>query len=569
MKVFLSILAIMFFIIPAHNLRAQETHSPSLYDNIPYSLCDIKFGSANYAKKVQSPLYPQSGEQNLSLVERMITQQKDVSDAFLNKQAQRNLGPNKTAAPNSQIYLPDSLTLYAMSDTLRMSASYNQKGWNNQILVQVWLSGYWVNYTQTSWTYLDSNASNLTLKQTWLNGQWTNSTLDSSTYDAHGHMLVHLFKYWYQGAWKDSILSSRTYDVNGNMLTNVGWYKINNQWTNHDRSTYTYDGGGNVLTYLFESAVSSQWVNSDLSIYTYDGNGHMLSQVNQYWQGGQWINSYQDAYTYDANGHILTMLRQVWNGQWNNAALSTYTYDANGNMLSYLSQISANGQWTNSTIHTYTYDANGKMLTDWLKGWTNGAWMNGSLYTYTYDANRNMVNELLQYWLNGQWTNYQQSAFTYDANGNELTGNNTMWSGSSWVPTDNNFPLAVNGATFNFTGYRIIISYIPANTTDVSGETSNIVSGYSLSQNYPNPFNPATKIEYALSAQSHVILKIYNMLGQLVQTLVDQDQSAGVKSIAWNAEKLPSGVYFYRLEAMNKSNSTLSFHQDKKMLLVK
>ncbi len=201
--VFLAVLTALLIIIPAHNLRAQSTHNLNIDKDIPYSLYDIKFGPTNSAK---------------------------------------------ANAPFDQIYLPDSLTLYAMNDTLRMSASYDPRGWNDQILVQVWWSGHWVNYTRQIWTYLGSNENNLTLEQMWLNGQWTNSTLDSSTYDANGNMLVHLFKYWSQGAWKDSILSSRTYDANGNMLTNVGWYMINNQWTNHDRSTYTYDSNGNRLT---------------------------------------------------------------------------------------------------------------------------------------------------------------------------------------------------------------------------------------------------------------------------------------------------------------------------------
>ena len=233
MKHLLAILAVVFFSIPAHNLKA-----------------DITFASTNSANTAQSIALPGVGGQDLSplsLMDRM-TRQRNRSVAFLSSQASSKSRLNNADAPNSQMYLPDSLTLYAMSDTLRMSASYNQKGWINQILVRAWWSGYWVNYTRQTWTYLDSNASNLTLQETWLNGQWTNSTLDSSTYDVHGNMLVHLFKYWYQGAWKDSILSSRTYDANGNMLTNIGWYIIGNQWTNHDRNTYTYDSSGNRLT---------------------------------------------------------------------------------------------------------------------------------------------------------------------------------------------------------------------------------------------------------------------------------------------------------------------------------
>ncbi|MFI5253071.1 MAG: cohesin domain-containing protein [Bacteroidota bacterium] len=72
---------------------------------------------------------------------------------------------------------------------------------------------------------------------------------------------------------------------------------------------------------------------------------------------------------------------------------------------------------------------------------------------------------------------------------------------------------------------------------------------YALEQNYPNPFNPSTNIRYQLPQQSHVLIKIYNLLGQEVATLVDEVQSAGFKSVSFNANNFPSGVYICQLHA--------------------
>ncbi|MBI1803866.1 MAG: T9SS type A sorting domain-containing protein [Ignavibacteriae bacterium] len=85
---------------------------------------------------------------------------------------------------------------------------------------------------------------------------------------------------------------------------------------------------------------------------------------------------------------------------------------------------------------------------------------------------------------------------------------------------------------------------------------------FALHQNYPNPFNPTTEIHYDLPEDSHVRLRIYNVLGQEVMRLVDEMQQAGFKSATFDASSLSSGMYFYRLEAGH-------FTEIKKMILLK
>ena len=72
---------------------------------------------------------------------------------------------------------------------------------------------------------------------------------------------------------------------------------------------------------------------------------------------------------------------------------------------------------------------------------------------------------------------------------------------------------------------------------------------FALEQNYPNPFNPLTKISYQLPKSSFVKLSIYDISGKLVETLVNEQKNAGYYSIDWNAEKVSSGIYFYRIDA--------------------
>jgi hypothetical protein len=83
-----------------------------------------------------------------------------------------------------------------------------------------------------------------------------------------------------------------------------------------------------------------------------------------------------------------------------------------------------------------------------------------------------------------------------------------------------------------------------------------------LEQNYPNPFNPSTKVRYSVPNSSQVTLKIFNTLGEEIAILINEEKPAGTYELTWNAENLPSGIYFYRIQAG-------SFVQTKKMILMK
>jgi hypothetical protein len=84
---------------------------------------------------------------------------------------------------------------------------------------------------------------------------------------------------------------------------------------------------------------------------------------------------------------------------------------------------------------------------------------------------------------------------------------------------------------------------------DTSDELDmNLPSEFTLAQNYPNPFNPSTQINFSLPESGQVNLKVFNMLGQTVQVLVDELRSAGSHSVTFNASTLSSGVYVYQLE---------------------
>ena len=88
------------------------------------------------------------------------------------------------------------------------------------------------------------------------------------------------------------------------------------------------------------------------------------------------------------------------------------------------------------------------------------------------------------------------------------------------------------------------------------------IEKYILYNNYPNPFNPSTKIKYSLPRQSHITLKVYDILGKEITSLVNEEKPSGNYQVQFNAANLPSGVYFYRIQSGD-------FIQTKKMILMK
>ena len=93
-------------------------------------------------------------------------------------------------------------------------------------------------------------------------------------------------------------------------------------------------------------------------------------------------------------------------------------------------------------------------------------------------------------------------------------------------------------------------------------EIDEIATEFILSQNYPNPFNPTTKINYSIHQSTQVTVKLFDILGNEIETLVNEEKLTGTYEITWNAENISSGVYLYRIQAGD-------FVQSKKMVFMK
>ena len=125
--------------------------------------------------------------------------------------------------------------------------------------------------------------------------------------------------------------------------------------------------------------------------------------------------------------------------------------------------------------------------------------------------------------------------------------------GDSITVTDNS-PITLAPGEFHVYTTVRLPTPDPGIVEDVENSSPQIVKDYKLYQNYPNPFNPSTEIKYQVLNQSKVVIKIYDILGSEVKTLLNQEMSPGTFNVTWNGDnnfgkKLTSGVYFCRMEA--------------------
>ena len=150
---------------------------------------------------------------------------------------------------------------------------------------------------------------------------------------------------------------------------------------------------------------------------------------------------------------------------------------------------------------------------------------------------------LLQFNMPAQQGWFQQTSGTIEQ----------LW-GVSFTDSDNGTAVGGSGTILRTTNGGV--SFVEEQVIE------EIPTDYNLSQNYPNPFNPSTKIKYSIPKASSVVIKVFDILGNAIETLGNEEKQTGTYEITWYAENLSSGIYYYQLQAG-------SFLETKKMVLMK
>ncbi|MCP5064052.1 MAG: T9SS type A sorting domain-containing protein [Ignavibacteriae bacterium] len=181
---------------------------------------------------------------------------------------------------------------------------------------------------------------------------------------------------------------------------------------------------------------------------------------------------------------------------------------------------------------------------------------------FDYSENSNYIDsyKLLDGEGNGLWTDTFPVEDSIFVKGEELLNN---WRSNGFTTGE---MITAEGDLANY-AYESLQQAYTNLITDVDDNFNGVVNSYQLSQNYPNPFNPSTRIDFAIPKSGHVVLKIFDLLGRVVATIVNNKMEQGTHSVMWNtaSENIPSGIYFYKFCVSGENR----FSEAKKMILMK
>lgn len=390
------------------------------------------------------------------------------------------------------------------------------------------------------------------------------------TYDSLGNLAS---DYCQGGTVRNSYKYYYKYDTDRNLISDI--FMGGSPLKNVAHAIYSYDSLGNRILSEHNNWENGEWIAYYRVYYAYDNSGNKVSQTPVDLVNDQWVNLSRETYTYDSNNYRISRIRQKWGDEdWKEPySRSLYTNDSSGNMILAISEGLIGTVWEIQGRSIYTYNEQNRLTSDNAQNWI-GHWVNSYISMYTYDSNQNLIERIFKKWEYNGWINLSKRSCFYLDSGNLDYATNENWVDNDWV--------AKNGSIFidDSLGNRRFYSgvKITAEYESLSGIENTIIheETFNLSQNYPNPFNPSTIIKYSIPHRSFVQIRVYDVLGREVSSLINDQKSKGEHAVEFNAKNIPSGVYFYQLQSSpltslpnDKGSTKVNFMQTKKMIFLK
>jgi len=413
---------------------------------------------------------------------------------------------------------------------------------NNQMVeknIFSWDNSVWINYQREFYSYDNSGNDTMILKQDWVIDRWINADKIINVFDSENNLVQTTHQFFFDSLFVNWEKRSFLYNPQNNLTEEIYQLWVDENWENRTRSTRVYNSENSVVEIINEDWNEFEWRNNNQRIFEYDGNKNKTLEILSYWNGTDWINQSRLISNYNLNDLISELiLDEYFDNTWLHLEKDIYSY-------------------------------NSLNLTEDRKlRWETFGWDTSSRINYLYNVDEKCIEQSFQSYHNSIWEDRTRYTFEYDEFGNLEIESSYTWVFTEWV---NN--------------HRFINSY--SQLTNVESEQPELINNYNLQQNYPNPFNPRTKIRFTVpTVETHLpagrqgrdaslltTLKVYDILGNEVATLVNEYRNAGSYEVdfqstigshqpAYRSGRLANGVYFYQLRVGD-------YVETKKMILLK
>lgn len=386
---------------------------------------------------------------------------------------------------------------------------------------QSWDGTAWVNEFKTVNSY-DGGQLSQQSTFTWDGAAWVNASRTSYT-NAGGKIVAIQNDEWADGGWLPTQLTTFEYD--GDLLTRLHYQSwIDGAWVNESRVTYSLLDG-RIHGYLEETWDGSAWVNADRTTVT-EENGNVV-QISESWEDGAWVNDERVTWMNVTFEHLYDLMLSFFDEEGAHGGLA---------MLAFLPDATYEDwdgtQWVNESRQVTTRDDSGRPATVAFESWMEGTWVGDSQLAFTYSAEGRLASLSWQMFDGETWTDFMIETLVYDSLGDLREALIQLNFGAGLTNTS-----------------RILFTYVGDTGTGTGTEEEALPAAYELGPAYPNPFNPATTLTVRIEATSRVTVRVYDLTGRPVATLVDGVLSAGTHDLRFDAAGLPSGSYLVRMEA--------------------
>ncbi len=384
--------------------------------------------------------------------------------------------------------------------------------------------------------------------QEWQQGAWVNEYYEVAEIDTAGDAWTWTSTeyLWDNGQWlQDHKYVVKTTPMLGDdpkFIESYSYVWSSNSWVALSRISYQYEGislkaalieiaidvnvffpfqkyeyGYNQLNQLTDETIfnyESDWKPASKKTLTYDNAGNMVDLLEANWRENNWLDTLRTAMSYNQLSLVDETIESFFeNRQEIPIRKMNYSYNSVGQTILMSTYLYLESTWEEMQKDNYEYNTDDLLTTLLIEVRFANGFVPSAKYSFTYNSQLQEIEALEQKHDGANWKNYA----------------------------------------------RVLTNYTPTSVE----ENLSAVKGFELYNNYPNPFNPTTKIKYAIPAvvtghpdksgqvapSLHVSLKVFDILGNEVATLVNEEKSAGEYSVQFDASTLPSGVYIYQLKA--------------------